>query len=69
MSGNDNGKTADIIPAGYALDYVSGKQVKETDKEQVRQRVVRALIHEYGFFPEDMELDFPIGGRKADAKR
>ncbi len=52
------------IPAGYALDYVSGKQVKETKKELVRQRVVRALIHEYGFSPEDMELDFSIGGRK-----
>ena len=52
------------IPAGYALDYVSGKQVKETKKELVRQRVVRALIHEYGFSPDDMELDFSIGGRK-----
>jgi type I restriction enzyme M protein len=52
------------IPAGYTLDYVSGKQVKETKKELVRQRVVRALIHEYGFSPEDMELDFSIGKRK-----
>lgn len=52
------------IPAGYTLDYVSGKQIKETSKELVRQRVVRALIHEYGFSPEDMELDYSIGGRK-----
>ncbi|HOX41188.1 MAG TPA: N-6 DNA methylase [bacterium] len=52
------------IPAGYTLDYVSGKQIKETKKELVRQRVVRALIHEYSFSPEDMELDFSIGGRK-----
>jgi type I restriction enzyme M protein len=49
---------------GYMLDYVSGKQIKETRKELVRQRVVRALIHEYGFSPEDMELDFTVGGRK-----
>jgi type I restriction enzyme M protein len=55
------GKT---IAAGYTLDYVSGKQVKETKKELVRQRVVRALIHEYGFSPEDMENNFPVGGRK-----
>jgi len=54
----------DTIPAGYTLDYVSGRQIKETKKELVRQRVVRALIHEYGFSPEDMELDFSIGGRK-----
>jgi len=52
------------IPAGYTLDYVSGIQIKETKKELVRQRVVRALIHEYGFSPEDMALDVSIGGRK-----
>jgi len=52
------------IPSGYTLDYVSGNQLKESPKELVRQRVVRALIHEYGFSPEDMELDFSIGGRK-----
>ena len=55
------------IAAGYTLDYISGKQIKETKKELVRQRVVRALIHEYGFSPEDMENDFSIGGhRKVD---
>lgn len=52
------------IAAGYTLDYVSGKQVKETPKELVRQRIARALIHEYGFSPEDMEIDFSIGARK-----
>jgi type I restriction enzyme M protein len=43
------------VPAGYTIDYVSEKQVKETNKELVRQRVARALIHEYGFSPDDME--------------
>jgi type I restriction enzyme M protein len=52
------------IATGFLLDYVSGKQLKETSKELVRQRIVRALIHEYGFSPEDMELDFSIGGGK-----
>jgi len=52
------------IAAGYMLDYVSGKQVKESKKELVRQRIVRAMIHEYGFSPEDMENDFLVGGRK-----
>jgi len=64
MSKKKTRNPENTIPAGYTLDYVSGKQVKETNKELVRQRVVRALIHEYGFSPEDMELDFPIGGRK-----
>lgn len=61
---NDKVAVDSSIPAGYTLDYVSGREIKETKKELVRQRVVRALIHEYGFSPEDMELDFPIGGRK-----
>jgi type I restriction enzyme M protein len=52
------------VAAGYMLDYVSGRQVKETKKELVRQRVARALIHEYGFSPDNMEIDFPVGGRK-----
>lgn len=60
----DQAHAEGTIPAGYTLDYVSGKQVKETPKEFVRQRIVRALIHEYGFSPEDMELDFSLGGRK-----
>ena len=57
MSSKKNIQAENTIPAGYTLDYVSGKQLKETNKELVRQRVVRALIHEYGFSPEDMDLD------------
>ncbi len=57
-------QTEKTIPAGYILDYVSGKQIKESKKEMVRQRVVRALIHEYGFSPDNMVLDFPVVGRK-----
>jgi type I restriction enzyme M protein len=57
-------QSENTIPAGYTLDYVSGNQIKETKKELVRQRIVRALIHEYGFSPEDMENDFSTTGRK-----
>lgn len=64
MSKKKNKQVENTIPAGYTLDYVSGKQIKETPKESVRQRVARALIHEYGFSPDNMELDFSIGGRK-----
>ena len=64
MSRTKDKQTENTIPAGYTLDYISGKKLKETNKELVRQRVVRALIHEYGFSPDDMELDFSIGGRK-----
>lgn len=62
--GKKKKQAENTIAAGYTLDYVSGEPIKETKKELVRQRVARALIHEYGFSPEDMELDFSIGGRK-----
>ena len=36
--------TENTIPAGYTLDYVSGKQVKETKKELVRiERCIKWL--------------------------
>ena len=37
MSREKNKQVENTIPAGYTLDYVSGKQVKETKKELVRQ--------------------------------
>lgn len=52
------------IPSGYTLDYISGDQIKESPKELVRQRIVRALIHEYGFSPDDMQNDFVCAARK-----
>ncbi|MBB5211471.1 methylation-associated defense system DNA methyltransferase MAD2 [Microbulbifer hydrolyticus] len=64
MSNTQNKSAEHAIQAGYTLDYISGKPIKESKKEQVRQRIVRALIHEYGFSPEDMALDYKLGGRK-----
>ena len=44
---SNKGQTKKSIASGYMLDYISGQQVKETKKESVRQRIVRALIHEF----------------------
>lgn len=54
------------IEDGKIVDYITGKQVKESPKEKVRQRIARAISHEYGFSPDDMEPDFSVGvnGRK-----
>jgi type I restriction enzyme M protein len=50
-----------IIPDGYIPDYISGtKNVKDTPKEQVRQRIARALLHEYAISGDDMESDFAV---------
>ena len=53
------------IEEGRVFDYITGNPVKDTDKEHVRQRIARAIIHEYGIAAEDMEPDYKIkvGGR------
>jgi type I restriction enzyme M protein len=54
------------IEEGKTLDYITNKPVADTDKEKVRQRIARALFHEYGISVDDMAPDFPIPieGRK-----
>ncbi|MBF0154237.1 MAG: general secretion pathway protein GspK [Magnetococcales bacterium] len=64
MSGEAQPEPMEAIANGFMLDYVSDRPVKETSTVLVRQRVVRELIHEYGFSPEDMAIDFPMGVRK-----
>jgi len=51
---------ANAIEDGKILDYITGKPVAENDKEAVRQRIARALFHEYGISVEDMEPDFKV---------
>ncbi|WP_159056238.1 methylation-associated defense system DNA methyltransferase MAD2 [Streptomyces sp. DSM 15324] len=51
------------------FDYISGTNVvKHTPMEEVRQRIARALVHQYGIDPRDMRADFRIqvskNGRK-----
>lgn len=57
--GADGGETdAGVVPDGFVRDFISGqKTLKQTSKEQVRQRIARALFHEYGISVDDMEGD------------
>jgi len=58
---------AEVVRDGFVLDFISGtSELKETPKELVRQRIARALFHEYGISVNDMEGDFPVsvGGRR-----
>ncbi len=48
------------IEEGKLLDYITDEPVKDTPKEQVRQRIARALFHEYGISVEDMFPDFKM---------
>lgn len=55
------------IEEGKILDYISGEPVNDRPKERVRQKTARALVHEFGIRPEDMETDLrvtlEIGGK------
>src|SRR5262249_15004911 len=58
------------VQEGFILDFVSGvDRLQDTPKEQVRQRIVRALFHEYGISVEDIERDFAVtvGGKRRRA--
>jgi len=48
------------LEEGKLLDYITGEPVKDTPKEQVHQRIARALFHEYGISVEDMVPDFKM---------
>ena len=54
------------LEEGQLLDYITEQPVKDTPKEQVRQRIARALFHEYGISVEDMVPDFKM---KIDGRR
>ena len=63
----------DTLAEDEAIDFITGKPVKLKGNEEVRQRVARALYHEYGIRVQDMERDFPIevesdGQRRATKK-
>jgi type I restriction enzyme M protein len=51
---------ATAIEDGSILDYITNRVVPDTEKERVRQRIARALFHEYGFSVDDMVPDFKL---------
>ena len=51
---------ATAIEDGSILDYITGRVVPDTGKERVRQRIARALFHEYGISVDDMVPDFRL---------
>jgi type I restriction enzyme M protein len=51
------------LEEGKIFDYITGRPVKDTEKERVRQRIARAIIHEYGIAAEDITPDFKVKSR------
>ena len=54
------GSEITALGEGKILDYITGKPLKDSPKEIVRQRIARALFHEYGISVDDMEPDFKL---------
>ncbi len=48
------------VPTGKIKCYITGKLRRDTPEERVRQSVARALVEEYGYKKEDIEIEFPI---------
>jgi len=68
----DLGYEDPLISEGTITDYITGREVKDSPKERVRQRIERALFHEYGFPTDSMASDFLIPvevGGKARRKK
>lgn len=57
------------IPDGKIADYITGKFVKETEQEQVRQNFERTLVEEYDYPPNDIRVDYPIKVWEGDKQR
>ncbi|WP_329294301.1 methylation-associated defense system DNA methyltransferase MAD2 [Streptomyces pseudovenezuelae] len=57
------------LEEGQVVDYITGKAIKETPKEKVRQRIARALVHEHGIDPHDMATDFSVTVSEEGAAR
>ncbi|MFD3451727.1 N-6 DNA methylase [Streptomyces sp. NPDC058691] len=52
------------------IDYISNEDVvKLTDAEKVRQRIAKALVHQYGINPKDMVRDYPLQVRNSETGR
>lgn len=69
----DQSATGESLADDEIIDYITNEPVKMKGNESVRQRIARALFHEYGISVNDMARNFPIpmqaqGARKASKK-
>lgn len=48
------------VDADSIIDFITGKAIKETKKEIVRQQIARGLFYEYQIPISDMDIDFKV---------
>lgn len=51
---------AGSVPDGMRADYLTGKLVKDTPEEYVRQNIEKALVRQYKYSAADCAPEFPI---------
>ena len=51
---------AGAVPEGKVADFLTGRHVRDTPEEYVRQNLEKALVRQYRFRPADCEPEFAI---------
>lgn len=52
--------TAGTVPEGKVADFLTGRHVRDTPEEYVRQNLEKALVRQYRFRAEDCDPEFSI---------
>lgn len=50
----------EAVPDGKVADFLTGRHVRDTPEEYVRQNLEKALVRQYRYAPQDCEPEFPI---------
>lgn len=60
--------TEDLTKSGYVRDFITGKLLKYTKEEVVRQAVEKMLVDDYGYSKDQMDIEFKIqrGSKKGN---
>ena len=57
---NGNSISEEEIPKDIVIDFITGKKLKLTEEEKVRQNFERVLVKDYGYNKNLMDIEFPI---------
>src|SRR5689334_3177752 len=55
-----SGPAQESVPEGKRIDFLTGKQVRDTPEEYVRQNLERALVRQYGYSKQCCLPEVPI---------
>ncbi|MGC1709875.1 MAG: type I restriction enzyme HsdR N-terminal domain-containing protein, partial [Nitrosotalea sp.] len=50
----------DLTKNGYVRDFITGRLLKYTKEEAVRQAIEKMLVENYGYSKDQMDIEFKI---------